>query len=91
MLYRSNLTPTNEGAAVTQRLRFQKFRRLRFTDIRPFAEIGVGEKFATHQYLWEKVDHRHALVVDVIENGSCTMLGRRRPFYGWTPVETVQT
>ncbi len=75
---------------MTQRLRFQKFRRLRFADIRPFAEIGVGEKFATHQYLWEKLDHHHALVVDIIENGNGAMLGRRRPFQGWTPVETVQ-
>lgn len=75
---------------MTERLRFQKFRQLRFVDTRCFAEIGVGEKFATHQYLWEKLDHQCALVVDIIENGSCGMLGRRRPFYSWAQVESVQ-
>ena len=72
------------------RLRFQQFRRLRFTGMCCFAEIGVGEKFATHQYLWEKLDQRFALVVDIIENGSCGMLGRRRPFYAWAQVEAIE-
>ncbi len=71
------------------RIRFEKFRKVRLGEKCRFAEIPVGEKFATSQYLWEKLDPHMALILDVIEGGSCGMLGRRRPFFPWSIVEGV--
>lgn len=79
-----------QGVPPTMRQRFQHFRRLRLVGRYRFADIPVGRKFATSQYLWEKLDQEHGLVLDVIENGNCHMLGRRRLFYPWTEVEGIQ-
>ncbi len=72
------------------RQRLERFRRLRLEGNHRFAELKVGSKFATHQYLWEKLDDQHGLVLDVIEDGHCVMLGRRRRFFPWTEVAGVR-
>ncbi|BCX89551.1 hypothetical protein MIN45_P1924 [Methylomarinovum tepidoasis] len=71
------------------RQRFEHFRRIRLGGKHRFADLEIGSKFATPQYLWEKLDGESALILDVIEQGSCGMLGRRRSFFPWTEVEGV--
>ncbi len=71
------------------RNRFERYRQIRLGEKCHFADLEVGEKFATSQYMWEKLDPHMGLVLDVIENGSCWMLGRRRPFFPWSEVEGI--
>jgi len=73
------------------RIRFEKFRQVRLGEKCCFSELKVGDKFATANYMWEKLDPHMGLILDVIEEGSCRMLGRRRPFFPWSMVEGVHS
>ncbi len=61
------------------RKRFEKYRQVKLRKTTEFANLPVGQKFATEEYFLEKIDPASALILDVLA-GSPWMLGKRRYF-----------
>lgn len=54
-----------------------------------FAEVRIGDRFATDRWIWEKIDTENAKALDQIADGKNTLQGQVLHFRSWSQVHRL--